>query len=309
MVGQRNGGVDVLRLLMALCVVINHSCILGHYFQDVLEMAVPVFLMLSGYFFNTDDIVKEKNRSKRQLIKIGKLTAFSYIFYIFCHVVWNLTHAKSLMFDYSTFYTCTNLFAPHIWYLHAYFLMLCLVCLIHRLGFSLGKIRCRFLLIYIVMCYLLFHISYITPLIEKVFGFCLTFFLVGICIKRLTTNRTNRVAGMLLCLSLSGCILNQIFGIDDIRYSFFTIMVSVFAVMVAITLPIKTSNIFARVGKKLSLYVYIFHWAVLDVINTYMLTNECSRMFLYSKAILLIMISLVVAFVFSKTETSKYLIK
>lgn len=27
--GQRNGGVDVLRLLMALCVVINHSCILG----------------------------------------------------------------------------------------------------------------------------------------------------------------------------------------------------------------------------------------------------------------------------------------
>lgn len=61
MVGQRNGGVDVLRLLMALCVVINHSCILGHYFQDVLEMAVPVFLMLSGYFFfYTDDIVKEK---------------------------------------------------------------------------------------------------------------------------------------------------------------------------------------------------------------------------------------------------------
>ena len=69
--GQRNGGVDVLRLLMALCVVINHSCILGHYFQNVLEMPVPVFLMLSGYFFNTDDSVKEKNKSKKQLIKRG----------------------------------------------------------------------------------------------------------------------------------------------------------------------------------------------------------------------------------------------
>ena len=38
--GQRNGGVDVLRLLMALCVVINHSCILGHYFQNVLEKEI-----------------------------------------------------------------------------------------------------------------------------------------------------------------------------------------------------------------------------------------------------------------------------
>lgn len=309
MVGQRNGGVDVLRLLMALCVVINHSCILGHYFQNVLEMPVPVFLMLSGYFFNTDDSVKEKNKSKKQLIKIGKLTAFSYVFYIFWHIVWNLMHAKSLMLDYSTFYTCTNLFAPHIWYLHAYFLMLCFVCLLHRFGFCFGKIRCRFLLFYIIISYLIFHISYIPPLIEKVFGYCLTFFLVGICIKRLTTNRTYSVAGMLLCLSLCGCILNQIFDIDNIRYSFFTIMASIFAVMVAITLPIKTSNIFARAGKNLSLYVYIFHWAVLDVINTYMVSNECSRMLLYSKAILLVMISLVVAFVFTKTETSKYLIK
>lgn len=161
----------------------------------------------------------------------------------------------------------------------------------------------------IIISYLIFHISYIPPLIEKVFGYCLTFFLVGICIKRLTTNRTYSVAGMLLCLSLCGCILNQIFDIDNIRYSFFTIMASIFAVMVAITLPIKTSNIFARAGKNLSLYVYIFHWAVLDVINTYMVSNECSRMLLYSKAILLVMISLVVAFVFTKTETSKYLIK
>lgn len=127
-------------------------------------------------------------------------------------------------------------------------------------------------------------------------------FLVGICIKRLTTNRTYSVAGMLLCLSLCGCILNQIFDIDNIRYSFFTIMASIFAVMVAITLPIKTSNIFARAGKNLSLYVYIFHWAVLDVINTYMVSNECSCMLLYSKAILLVMISLVVAFVLLKQK-------
>lgn len=42
-------------------------------------MPVPVFLMLSGYFFNTDDSVKEKNKSKKQLIKIGKLTAFESV--------------------------------------------------------------------------------------------------------------------------------------------------------------------------------------------------------------------------------------
>lgn len=50
---NRNGSIDVLRAVMAFVVIVNHTCIFGMKMQDLLDCAVPVFLIISGYYFHS----------------------------------------------------------------------------------------------------------------------------------------------------------------------------------------------------------------------------------------------------------------
>lgn len=286
---------------MAIFVMINHSCIFGQLTNGVWQMAVPVFLMLSGYFFYTNDTSEERNRCAKQLKKICKLTIYSYAFYILWHLVWRSSHSLPLMFDRSTLYTGINLFAPHLWYLHAYLLMLAIVYGIHRLGFRLGSLRCRWLLLYAIMSFLLYHVEGVPSVIVNVFFYCLGFFSIGMIIKRLTVTLRSRVILTLFGLFLCGCIVNPLLKIDMEGYPLVVVLASALAMETALSCHVSSVHILARMGRDLSLYIYILHWAVLDVLNTSIYTSDCSRLVLYTKPVVLVGLSILVAYVFSKS--------
>lgn len=247
--GGRNGAVDVLRLLMAMFVMLNHSCVFGQYVHGVLEMAVPVFLMLSGYFFFTQDASAERRQCARQLRKIGKLTFFSYAFYILWHLVWRSCHSMPLMFDWSTLYSGVNGFAPHLWYLHAYLLMLAFVYGLHRFGCCLGSVRCRWLLLYAAVSFLLYHVDDIPSLIVNVFFYCLGFFSLGMAMRRWRVKVRPRIILALLALSLCGCIVNPLLKIDMEGYPLFVVLASALAVETAASRHVASSHVLARMGR------------------------------------------------------------
>lgn len=292
---------------MALFVVVNHSCVFGRYVHSVVEVAVPVFLMLSGYFFYTEDGGEETGRGVRHLKKIGRLTGFSYAFYILWHLAWSFLNHRPLLFDISTLYTCTNAFAPHLWYLHAYLLMLCFVCALNRAGLYLGRLRCRHLLSYALLCWAASHIDGVPEIVRKVFIFCLGFFAVGMCLRRLTFRLPGIAGIILLFLSLAACALNARFDIDAADYPIFTIVASALALETALSFRVDSACVLARMGKNLSLYIYILHWAVLDVLNTCIYAGECRPIVLYSKPLVLAVSSILVAYAFSVTRLSRRL--
>ncbi|MBL8321427.1 MAG: acyltransferase family protein, partial [Acinetobacter sp.] len=84
---QRNISIDLLKLLLALSVVFLHthifydfSALLGHSLvQGVFRLAVPVFLVITGYYFFYIDTLE---KFKRWLTRIFILYAVWMVFYL-----------------------------------------------------------------------------------------------------------------------------------------------------------------------------------------------------------------------------------
>lgn len=83
---NRNGSIDVLRAVMAFVVIVNHTCIFGMKMQDLLDCAVPVFLIISGYYFHSTSMEKEKRKLRKAISKISYLFVGS----VFLYVTWGV---------------------------------------------------------------------------------------------------------------------------------------------------------------------------------------------------------------------------
>ena len=81
---NRNGSIDVLRAVMAFVVIVNHTCIFGMKMQDLLDCAVPVFLIISGYYFHSTSMEEEKRKLRKAISKISYLFVGS----VFLYVTW-----------------------------------------------------------------------------------------------------------------------------------------------------------------------------------------------------------------------------
>lgn len=82
---KRTNSFDALKLFCAFLVVCIHAPFSWEegYVAAVSEAAVPVFFMISGFFYES---VKERGREKIQVIKIVKLIIISNLFYLIWHL-------------------------------------------------------------------------------------------------------------------------------------------------------------------------------------------------------------------------------
>jgi len=121
----RNNGLDVLKFLCAFFVICIHATFSWReYIEPLTRVAVPVFFIISGYFYPRDSA-----RQKKQIIKILKILMFSCLFYVVWGIVKTLLEHGSVKALLQSWFTVKNLlrfglfnsvpFIGHLWYLSA----------------------------------------------------------------------------------------------------------------------------------------------------------------------------------------------
>lgn len=80
---KRHSGIDALKFLCAFLVVCIHKPFpgtVGEYIVAISRIAVPIFFMITGFFYKFED-----NQEKKQIVKLLKIILFSSILYL----AWN----------------------------------------------------------------------------------------------------------------------------------------------------------------------------------------------------------------------------
>ncbi len=134
---KRNGGLDILKLLCAFLVICIHCPfpgIVGSAVTPLTRIAVPIFFMITGYYYSH---TKSQNRTVRQIKKILKLLLLSlplYCVFSFVTAYASGTSLSSFLSDLiapsSVFrFLCLNEppFGGHLWYLCAILYVLVLL--------------------------------------------------------------------------------------------------------------------------------------------------------------------------------------
>lgn len=185
---MRAENIDVLKAICAFLVVCIHVPFpgkIGAYFTTLTRVAVPIFFMITGYFYS--DIVAQ-HKSKKQIRKICFLGVQANIIFFIWNITLNLLKRYNLVAYVQSVFTRKNILkflllnesplAGHLWYLGAIFYVLVIVWLVNRLN-------CRKLLCYMTPVLLIADLlfgKYSLLVFHREFPYILVrnFFCVGI---------------------------------------------------------------------------------------------------------------------------------
>lgn len=133
----RNEGIDILKCVCAFLVVIIHSPMIpgitGELVTAMNRMAVPVFFMISGWFYGS---TLSRRKRKNQIIKVLKMILWSSIFYFLFNGM--IATLQSELPDYfrsflsfkvivKFIFLTASPFQGHLWYLSALLYVLIIV--------------------------------------------------------------------------------------------------------------------------------------------------------------------------------------
>lgn len=297
--GKRDLGIDALRLFCAFSVVCIHVPFGQAHFRFVAtRTAVPIFAMITGYYYSG---LAGRDGKSAQIRKILKLTAFSMLFYLF----WNMVHSffnGRLSYMYYSFpefavgWLRYFFFSPemnstriqfilfnrticgeHLWYLCALLYVLLLVAAVEHL------VERRYLYPLIpVLIALNFVLGSYSPFffgkrlnIEISRNFLLTilpFFLLGDYLR--SNDKRGRISTRLLLMILIVSLLvgnmeKAFLGEEELLLSTVFLATALFLLAARCR---ETDNSFlqkaAEWGRKYSVGIYIWHyflWQALDV--------------------------------------------
>lgn len=141
----RADNIDILKAICAFLVVCIHvpfPGVIGEYFTALTRIAVPIFFMITGYFYLD---VEEKNGEERQIKKIFKLVLEANMLYF----LWDFFYAvlSRNMSSFTSTFTIKNFLklivfneSPlkgHLWYLGAILYVLMIVRVINKWKFRM----------------------------------------------------------------------------------------------------------------------------------------------------------------------------
>ena len=143
---SRADNIDILKVICAFLIVCIHVPFpgrVGEYFTALTRVAVPIFFMITGYFYS-DTVARHKE--KQQIKKIFYLVVEANLLFF----IWNITlvvlRRDSIMSYMQSIFSGKNMLkfllfnesplAVHLWYLGAIFYVLAIVLLV-------DKFQCR----------------------------------------------------------------------------------------------------------------------------------------------------------------------
>lgn len=283
---KRNIGIDILRIICATMVVFIHlknNDLISNYISDIFRIAVPIFFIISGYYFKN---LYSNGKVKKHIINLIKtlivVNVFYFVYYLLRHylngdiVDWfiYLKDSYSLV-DILLFNA--NPLLHRLWYINAiiYVMLIALFVEKHNLS-KYMKIISIFLLI---ICINIGSYSLLT--IGKGFKeiYCRNFLFLGLpCFYIgffLNENKNDKhnyclISVILLIVNIVEIYLLRKFNLYSGREMFLTtpfLAISVFEMFSKIKFSRKLSLIIAEVGKKHSANIYYYHKFIEDIVR------------------------------------------
>lgn len=287
---RRNKNINFLKGIACMGVVFIHikfPGITGEIVSKIFQFATPIFFMIAGYYAfecNIDTI-------KRRLIKISKI----FIWAILCFFVYNLIlqirNNDAILWIKNTFgykeilkaiVFCTIDYAYPLWYLIAMiesYLVWIIVVKKSKENLLIKTLPILFMALIISDGYCetnnyqwFWKINFLTK--------SFSYFLMGYCIReRNQREKTNMHVKSGVITGSLGLIIALLPTLFNTKVDFSMIglvMYSISVFYLTVGLPQKqTQGIIEYIGDKLSLYIYIFHVLIADIIEIC-----CRKMFM-----------------------------
>ncbi len=280
---DRNNGLDVLKFFLCFLIICIHVPFpgkLGTFVVIFSRIAVPIFFMISGYFYENTSSVE---RLKRQIYKIVKLCLSSSFVYCILYLLNNDFDAVIELFRnikvFDILLFNVNPFKDIFWYLNAILYVIIIEYLllkIHKIEL-IKKYDCIFCcllignLVFGVYSKNIFARTF-EIFITRNFLFCgIPFFIIGKLIRRMTIKFYSIQKCIILCLllyivSFVECLFSK--GNGDIYLSTIFLSITIFVIFLQFSFKNnKILDLFEYVGNKLSTTIYIIHPLLITFLN------------------------------------------
>lgn len=301
---QRNFSIDIVKTFAALLVICIHTgypSVVGDYVVAFCRVAVPLFLLVSGYYYQN---IIAKKKITVYYKKVLGLTFFSSIFYFIVSdkkldYLITFRWDKMLIFNFP-------IAGDHLWYLFSLINVLVILSICY-------KIRDR--LFYLIP--FLFIGNYILSFFPKFWLYrnslftSLLYFLLGMYIYKhnksifvLCKKKTLVyffVIGLILqCLEV---FLYKYWGLIYVRdHYLMTSLLSVVIFSYALVVKTQKENILSVIGKKYSAYIYILHIFILSCYHQFMnFWGNNGNYISYVKPLIIFISTLLVSFMILQT--------
>ena len=139
---DRNIGIDILRFIAAFGVICIHQPFegeFGQYFKALSRFSVPIFFMITGYFYNQ---TVKNGKENKQIVKIIKLCIISnllYFLYDIIIIIYKNGNIASYFQNTFNFKSISKLilfnespFGYHLWYLNALLYVLIIAKIVNK---------------------------------------------------------------------------------------------------------------------------------------------------------------------------------
>ena len=324
---KRYSGIDALKFLCAFLVVCIHQPfpgIVGLYVVAISRIAVPVFFMITGFFYNIDE-----NREKTQIVKLLKIILFASILYF----VWNfiIGIAKfSVSGNIDSIFKVFEVFnlksilklvflnespiAGHLWYLNAIVYVFLCSCILKK-----AKIfKVLYWITPLLLCVDLIFGKYSIAIFGREFNALyvrnflfvgIPYFIIGNVIRYVYIQKHLNVCShkYLLCVlmifSALLCILEKyiilFFEINAARdhYISTTLLACVMFVLFLTAFPADNKKLkwISDIGRNNSLDIYIIHPIVIFVLNTMSEILKIEKVYSYAAPVLVFGVSILLS--------------
>ena len=312
----RYSSIDKLKTVCAFLIVCIHAPFPGegaNYFIALFRVAVPVFFMISGFFY-------KKENASRQIRKLLAMFFGANLLYFFWRSFIAMIHGNFVGYLADTF-TVKNLarflflnethLQSHLWYLGAILYVTVIVTLLMRKNERTGKKLLFFIVPFLLAgdlilgkySLLLFHTEFPYILVRNWIFVGIPYFSIGLWLKEKNTIIHNKLSvngkilliAVILLTSITTIIERWILvscNMNSARDNYLStafLAVSVFLLFLLYVSP--KEDLFSRIGKRDSALIYILHPIFITLLSTLISLIGAEWIYCYFQPIAVFMIT------------------
>lgn len=343
---KRYSSIDAMRAVAAFLIICIHEPmpgLLGEIVVPLARVAVPFFLLTTGFFLWDSDNGKLECKIIKQIKSMFIIMILSNILYFTYEILKNIINGDSIVkyitdtLSIKTLIKCLifneSPFGYHLWYLSAVLYSLCLFYFINKYNlFKIANLCVPILLIVdlILGKYSLLLLGFEPPFIAvRNFLFVgVPYLLIGNYIRKIKENNSIKVSNALILIGIIVfsfttlmekylLVINHVNSLRDHYLS--TTLLSVCIFIYLINNPhMFQSNSLVIIGRKHSLNVYILHPIIIGALGVVDSKLNFSQNFLYqySVSILIFILSIIASLtlikfiaLIEKSKFSNFIIK
>lgn len=277
---SRADNIDIMKAICAFLIICIHTPFpgeVGAYFTVLTRIAVPIFFMITGYFYSN---TVAKHREKQQIKKISVLLLEANLLFLLWNIALIILKRESIAIYIRSIFNGKNILkflflnesplAVHLWYLGAILYVLVIVLMV-------DKLNCRKLLYYLTPVLLIVDLvfgKYSLLIFHREFPYILVrnFLCVGIpyfCIGNLigeynVSEKWNKKTLQVLIVVFVTTSLAERFilvnaGLNTTRDHYISTTLLAICIFVYVLKSNWSSKGLSAIGRKYATWLYIVH--------------------------------------------------